>query len=645
MSFRWFGVLFAALAAPVAWGEVTLHVFSGAGGLVRHGAMAPVHVIAINDAEDRSGRIAAGFQALGAAPAAWATHDLALPPQAQKAVTLYLEPPLMADTLVVRYESATGQPVTEVRDAVQTVAAGWPVVAIVGDRLPPGFPPAETGGKAYYSPVFLQQRTLPDRHEGLELFDAVVFSPGPEAPLSRSQATALLGWVLRGGALVIDASARSDAFHDEGLAALMPFVPLSETQADLDVFGEAVPLALGPVDRGAALLESNGHPLVVRRTAGLGTVTCVAVPLEHPVWTRWAGTRDLWPRAIPTVDFDTPPEASGLTFQAFGSGPDSATVSALSNLVTGEAPVALRLWIVLLLTALYAFAVGPGDYLLVRRLGKPHLTWITFPAMVLVFTVAAYWGAHRFIGGDLASHHLERVVVFPDEQASVVTGLYSVFAPRTATYQITHADKALLRPLGTGLQDSRLDMDQSGRILNHRIPIWTWRAYAASETTAQDFGLGLKATRDPETGVWDIQIHNDSPWVLRDIRVIHLTIGNHGAGTFLPPGEVAALSIEPGAPRKVGNPWGGSPWDGFAVTAEKARGVMREFDTPSAVARGAMVLSAKTDAHAPNPLIINGEAAAELPRDPTALPRLSDGERTILVVMYPDADPVAAGEE
>ena len=63
-------------------------------------------------------------------------------------------------------------------------------------------------------------------------------------------------------------------------------------------------------------------------------------------------------------------------------------------------------WFVALLIVLYIVCIGPLDYLFVKRvLKRMELTWVTFPAIVLLFSLGAYVLAYQLKGDQL---HLNR---------------------------------------------------------------------------------------------------------------------------------------------------------------------------------------------------------------------------------------------
>src|SRR5437588_10081172 len=66
-------------------------------------------------------------------------------------------------------------------------------------------------------------------------------------------------------------------------------------------------------------------------------------------------------------------------------------------------------WVALFIL-IYIIIVGPLDYLFLKKVVKRlELTWITFPAVVLVVSAAAYFTAYYLKGNDLKINKLDVV--------------------------------------------------------------------------------------------------------------------------------------------------------------------------------------------------------------------------------------------
>ena len=476
------GLRFIALwLAPIcafAVDPVTIVIEAGAGGNIREGAMSPITVSIENLSDhDLDGTIGAeflGYAERWARPAA--IQDLELAAGARKRITLYVQAGGSDSKVEVRYTGKRGRQIAKHAETVTTQPRGGPMLAIIGTgKL--GLPPDESpnGDRTYYRTYYLQPALVPPLHEGLEMFDAIVIAPSPVTSLSAAQVSALREWTLRGGILIVDASKRTDGIMQAELASMLPFVPQATTQELVDPFGKEIVRAVGTVAEDASiLLGTSERPLAARRTLGLGAVTALAFPPDDSAFLAWTGRENFWKETLDTVEWDSTKEddpyaaneiLAGIT-QSLSDRPDSG----------------MRLGLVLVLVVLYILAAGPGDYFLVRKLRRPRMTWITFPLIVLIFTVLAYFGASWWIGGDWEMHYVQRTLILPDDKLAIRTGLTNVFVPATGEYRIASANGAFFRPLTGSWDSDPLTFDQAAGQLVQRIPLWTERVYMTSES-------------------------------------------------------------------------------------------------------------------------------------------------------------------
>jgi hypothetical protein len=606
--------LFISVYALTAWSEVGITVWVGAGATVRTGATVPIVVQLQNDERNRTGVVAAGFTQ-GTLPQSWAAQPLSLAPHARKRVFLYLPfLSMTADRVVVRYETTSGSPLAVHEEPLQSVASTLPVVAAVG-QLPPGLPDPEVKEKARYRGVILQPDLLPPRYEGLEMYDAILLMPTPDIPLEAEQVAALDDWILRGGTLVVDASRRSDGLQQADLRELLPFLPESSESMTVTGFNAPLFLAKGTVQHGKALLTVDGLPLIVRRNYGLGSVVCFAFNPGEPGFVTYPQREALWKDILGAIDFEEQPRES---WNYMGPGTVDSLMRRVSD--TGGAPT--RLGLVVLLTVLYALAVGPGDYFLVKRLRKPWMTWITFPAMALAFSAVAYGGARIWFGGETVSRAVHHVTVLPEAQKSLSFDAAGLFAGQSDTYSIRHAHQALWRPLqGLFDPDQSLVIDPESAEIRQRIPVWSHRVYIAGETTSE--GVDVRISLEGEARD-DMRVENRSPYNLRDCFVYYGDL--QGTCGLLEAGETLSIHLTKRAPTYVPGAMDehGKPAqipmrvDTCLYPSELVvrpnrmdAPLARELFAGDALRRGALVLIANAGRNEKSRLVVNGTQRTE----------------------------------
>jgi hypothetical protein len=609
------------LLATTASAKVSIQALAGAGGYIRHGAAIPVLVMLENDEAERNGRVEVRVKALGGTSGE-ASRSVPLPPLSKKAAFLYVPGGSgYAETLEVRYLSARGQAIATFSEPLQPLPQEVPTVCIV-DILPSSLPPTETeDDRPIYQHVYLKPDQVPDRFEGLEMFDAMVISPAPYVPIETNRLRAIHDWVLRGGTLVIDTSKRTEAFRSAALRGLLPFVPQGTDQAVLDVFGKEVTFGTGTVVHGEVLLESNGHPLVVRRSCGLGSVTCFAVSPGDPVLARWEGSRKLWADVLGTIPGLV---TGGVPAERVD---DEARRGALMGLVQEAQRTGLRLGLVLLLTVLYALAVGPGDYLLIKRLKRPKLTWITFPAIVAVFTITAYIGAKAWVGGEMAAANMRRLLVIPAQQTALRYDIVSLFAPDSRDYRLAMEGDALPVNIRQGFAgDDLLRIEQDEGVLVHRIPIWQRRVYGADQTVAEYPAIDLQVTERDGNRV--AVLTNGSDWTLRNCQVVCGEMSWRVAPNVVEKGQEVVIALDD--PERVQR--GGQGYETLTALARyQDEGVTawsggRQFDIRDALRRGAVLFHATVNDPVRCPLTVDGKQRPESGRQVVQVLAYREGE-------------------
>lgn len=616
--YRLVGLLTFLSAAALAAEDPAITVWAGAGGYVREDCIAPVYVDLVNDADPLDGYVSVRFSSLGSATGE-ATRPIELPRNSHKNLFLYV--PNMGrspDQITVTYHDRRGRRINSVQEKLRTVPPWLPVVAGI-NTLPGGLPPHQTDkGEPLYSRLFVDTKRLPDDGLGLEMFDAIIMTPPPGTELRRQQVDALYTWVLRGGTLIVDASERSDAFTQGALTAILPFVPERIQSLELSALGTEETITEGPLQHDAeVLLESDGRPLVVRRNCGLGSITAFAIAPDAVGMKRWDGRTGLWEEILRGVRIAGKPRDMNLT-----EVPEESRRTTLMNNVRTEQQTGLRLGLVLVLTLVYALVVGPGDYLFVKWLGKPKMTWVTFPAIVVVFTAAAWWGAKAWVGGDMASQHMRRTVVFPELGTATQYDLMGLFVPAGRRYAVQHQDGIPLQEvrstLGTG-EGGTYDVDSG--ILEQRIPIWKSRIYDATvelESYPQVDVL-VDSTQQPRV----VTISNQSDRTLRQNSIAY-----RGRVWQIPsaiaPGEKLKHPLNPSEGRSRASFANRSPLlHGLAITPDEHWAHARQFDYNDAIQRGAYIFTSEDAGTTVNPLVVDGD------------PRPEPGREMLQVVTYP----------
>jgi hypothetical protein len=302
---------------------------------------------------------------------------------------------------------------------------------------------------------------IPGRWYGYDGALAVVLDTSDRATLdvlSGLRGQALVEWVRRGGHLVVGVGANWQAVRDGVLGPALPAVPAGQERVQsleaLDMFAGAnksiTPPGAKPQmitkleqldERGGKALSSVSNlPVVVRGPYGFGRITLIGVDLDQEIFSKWADRGLFWVHAL-DLKKSRPDKSVGMAAPGGGSFYSSGVTDLASQLrVALEQFPRVKLipfgWVAFLIF-LYILAIGPGDYLFLKRVVKRmELTWITFPAIVATVSLLAYVAAYRLKGDDLLVNKID--VVDVDQVSGLTRGRSwaTLFSPQNRDYGI-----------------------------------------------------------------------------------------------------------------------------------------------------------------------------------------------------------------
>jgi hypothetical protein len=275
------------------------------------------------------------------------------------------------------------------------------------------------------------------------------------------QRQALIEWVRRGGRMIISSGAKPEllrAIPDLGdligiqlQAANRKPVNLlrltwtyqrvtksetmrSETDAPLNR------LTMTPrIDRPNRILmqttEGAGgvEPLIIQNAFGLGRVTIVGWDLDASPFADRNYRSSVWDWLINESGTKLPTGRDRL-----GDEREDAYMHRLAEVqdTFEEIPVISFGWIALVLFG-YILLIGPIDYLILRKfVGKLEWTWLTFPLIVTVSSIAAIQAANRNKGGELKINKIDVVDYDLATRSIVGRSWFSMYSPQIDRYDI-----------------------------------------------------------------------------------------------------------------------------------------------------------------------------------------------------------------
>src|SRR5262249_7957947 len=183
--------------------------------------------------------------------------------------------------------------------------------------------------------------------------------------------------------------------------------------------------------------ETNAKaPSIVQSPYGLGRVTLIGFDIDQEPFAGWANRKDFWTALL---DFRQPVsdrQGGGLPFNFQNNDLASALTYRLEQF--GDVQV-IPFGYVALFIFIYILIVGPVDYLFLKKVVKRlEWTWITFPTVVVVVSVGAYFLAYYLKGDELKINKVDVVDIDLHPQTRQVYGSswFTVFSPRLQHYDI-----------------------------------------------------------------------------------------------------------------------------------------------------------------------------------------------------------------
>ena len=482
-----------------------------------------------------------------------------LPAGARKQVELYVRPAGVAREVKVRFEDDAGATLAQAAVEVRTFSIDAASLAIIGDGA--GILRAQVVARAQGAgePLALAVSDLPQRPEPLDGLAAIVWA-GDSTTLTPAQVRTMERWVASGGQLVVaggpDWQARTAAFGE-----LLPMTDLaaadgvsSSALAELAGVEDDLPIstvASGSLRDGAHGLATTDDaaalPLLATMSFGAGRVTYLAVDMGAEAFRSAAAAPLLWARILPQ--------------QAVGNGgfvdpgmdAEGIMTQALAAIPSLEVPPAELLLAVL---ATYILLIGPISYIVLRRLDRRELAWVTAPLLVVLFTAGSYGVGASLKGTSVVVNEIAVVRAAVDGTAASVQTFAGVFSPSREAYDVSVGGDALIAPVRSFDQNPNarrsyvVEQGEPARLRDLQVTTFGLQAIRADSIVEYQPGLGV--TWHAGDGEISGEVTNRTDGQMTDVAIV-TTTGGRMIGD-LGPGETREFTLRFGMPQ-------GSPSD------------------------------------------------------------------------------------
>lgn len=563
-------ILALPLCSPAQ--EVSWHAEAGFGGGCHRGCWTPVRVELRNPGPSRSGRI---YMPLGRNMPNLAPHrysvPVELPSGAQKAYTIYFPDPDSLRRVVLEVgggAAAEGvQPPRRLSDddvsmvvigdqpSLLAFLQGAPALELPSDDSdvsPSGYMLIASGsGQIHIGRG--QWGQLPEAWLGWDGVDVVVVTQARLDGASEAELEALRRWVRLGGTLVVPGGAQAPMLADGPLADLLPMrVSGTRTIQDLSALDScwhvpppprrAALVADGALREGAQVLVAEGDtPLVSSMRVDGGRVIMTAFDHTAEPIRYWDGQIAMW-RWLLSHRADMTSLRSGVLASLGPAEYDgSADYGLAAASVHSRASALPSVWLMLGFLAAYIVVLVPINYAVVVRLGRRELAWLTTPAIILIFVVAAYGTGFALRGHRTLLNRVAIVESSAGQSLARATSYIGIFSPTKTRYDLELGEiPAGARGTEVGGREG-LNVVQDPRWTVQGVPVnmWSTRVVRADHLVELGGAITGHFVYDGKT----LTAHVRNGTRLRLARCGIQRAGNLGKTQSLPPGADTTLSF------------------------------------------------------------------------------------------------------
>ncbi|MDQ6711848.1 MAG: hypothetical protein M3Z28_01470 [Candidatus Dormibacteraeota bacterium] len=418
--------------------------------------------------------------------------------------------------------------------------------------------------------VHLRADELAESAIPLRAFDILAIDDFATDGLTAGQRTAISDYIRGGGDLLLGTGAAWRKTLAGLSPAILPMSVTGTTTVTTDLLGGSpVEVVTGTATPGPVWMVTGGHPLLLERTVGGGTVTMAAFDWNQEPIAGWSGSAPLLRQLIARAVFGTGGgnqnfayAMGGPGFAGFGSQPSissrsNALTSVLGNLPSLDLP-SFQLTGALVL--LYVLLVGPVNYFVLGAMRRRALTWVTVPLIAVIAAGGAYGTGVLTKGRSVQVNQIAILHLQPGSDRAYQETYTGIIAPSRGDYQATvGGERLLISPIvnngafdgsvfGTGSRSGsiRINVDNN----NLTLPRMTAFVLGGFATEAISPAPQLTAHLQLVNGSFTGTVENHSGIAFTDAVLI---VGD-SFQTFGPlkPGAAASINLTP----KPANPFG-----------------------------------------------------------------------------------------
>ncbi|MBI3243859.1 MAG: hypothetical protein HYZ49_16370 [Chloroflexi bacterium] len=518
----------AANSANAQANSVAITVRAGFDGFYEDAQWIPVRITLSNTGSDINGEVVVAAPRYDGTTAEY-VRPVEMPAGSRKEVFMYVTVEGYVSKITVLYRN--GRDVlgnasarvtqTSPSDLIYGVLASSPsTYNILGDIDP-------VNGQARVATLTVED--LPPAAQAWRGLDVLIISDIDTGLLNAEQKDALKAWLSSGGRLITVAGPNWQKLA-AGLADILPIVPtgtrtlssfatLGSYASDVAPGGSLISATGDLQSSSAVVVSAGGVPLVAERLYGYGkSILFTFDPALSPI-KNWRGIEGVY-RNVLAVSTDRPGWSS--TYRNWYNAGEAV------NAIPGIGlPHPLQVCTFL---GGYVFVIGPLNYVLLRRLKRRELAWITIPSMVLLFTAITYIAGFGLRGTRPTLHRLTVAQVWENSDRAQIESLIGIFSPRRSEYDLQVDGDMLLRPLPSdtyyrsvnlSLDGAQMEQSDASFVRHVRVDVGAITPFVAQgQAAAPRFTSSLTYSISSSRSALEGTITNQSDLTLRDAVVL-----------------------------------------------------------------------------------------------------------------------------
>ena len=184
----------------------------------------------------------------------------------------------------------------------------------------------------------------------------------------------------------------------------------------------------------------------------------------------------------------------------------------------------------------YVCAIGPFQYLILKLMKKSSLLWISFPAIILLFTAASFGYTKYRQDGRGKITNVGVIEIFPELQQQTVYQVYGAVLSESGTFDFqsssesSYLRKTAVQSFNYQSEPFVLSEDLPRRLVGETMKRWTFRAFDSFDLQRVSFQIDV--TFSIQSGELHGMVKNDSSHNIEDSFFLYDSRNSTALGTL-----------------------------------------------------------------------------------------------------------------